>query len=134
MAKEMVDITEQLEAKGYVPVLIGLGSKRVAKNFAEYMHFKGEAVVDESQESYQKMGFSQQTEMVAGYNASNEAAEMLRLKGVKATTFLIGGGLLSAGQNGGVLVVSKGGESIPFAYRSTSSADMPAGSDLLAKL
>jgi len=134
MAKEMVDITDSMKEKGYTVVLVGLGSKKAAGKFADYMQFKGETTVDEKQTTYQLMGFSQFQPISDGMTAESEAKAILKSKGVEGTTFLIGGGISSYKQNGGVLVVKKGGEGIPFAYRSKASWDMPTGQDIISRI
>lgn len=108
-------------------VLVGLGSVKVASRFSEHLQLQSSCVVatDEDKTSYKALHWGSQPEMMKGISASSEAKEKLEKSGQKTQMWLIGAGLTSAAQNGGVVCVDKNGKTIPFAYRSDGSWDMP---------
>ena len=132
LGRELVKVYAELEAQGWRVVLIGLGSRRAALGFAEHVGFKGLVAVDPQQATYTALGFLPQPDAWKGLQADREARRQLKERGEEASMFLVGGGMLSAGQNGGVLAVRDG--AVVWAYRSRDSGDMPAGSHLLQYL
>ncbi len=66
--------------------------------------------------------------MSKGLDASKEAGKIL---GKQATTFLIGGGVLTWEQNGGILLVKDG--KCKFAYASEGSWDFFTNADELVE-
>ena len=139
-----MEAVPQLAAAGLQLVLVGLGTTRAAGRFAEAMHFAGPVVVDAERHSYVLMGWEKQPDNWKGLRAASEASEELRRAGHDASAYTWGegffgaignmwnGGVTSALQNGGLLVV-RGGR-VALVYRCNGSWDMLSGAELLARL
>lgn len=113
--------------EGWNVVVLGLGTAKAAAKYAEWTKFPGVIGTDPDKLSYVAMGWEKQpdgTVLSKGLAADKDAKRLLTGLGGEAGSFLIGGGLTSATQNGGVVVVTAEGK-VPFAYRSHGSWDMP---------
>lgn len=125
--------------------MVGLGSAKTGRKFADHMAFKGRVVVDSSLASYAALGFQKQPDNIKGMRVTSEASAKLSAltQGkIESTTFVstsgaggwrfkervltreVGAGLLSATQNGGVAAITKEG-ALKFLYCANGSWDIP---------
>jgi len=131
----LVQRAADFAALGWNVCLVGLGTSKTALKYTAHLKFDGQITVDSSLKTYKAMGWDD-TAGLAGIHIAMEATDRLKKCAdcPDASTFIIGGGLLSANQNGGYVAVSKDGSRIPFAYRQSDAGDIPDLDVLLAAL
>ena len=113
--------------------LIGVGPELLGlQDFLEGKFFDGELFVDESKESYEKLGFDRMSllEVLPAIFSRNGLAASYR-----AMSMNLGGNMWGDGyQKGGCLVVGKGGTPTIFAFKQEEASEHPANEDILKAL
>ena len=113
--------------------LIGVGLETVGvEEFLEGNFFDGELFVDESKESFQRMGLKQSSylEVLSSVFSRKAAGAMMTSLGMK-----VGGNLYGDGfQNGGCLVVGAGGSPILYTFKQLDLTDHPDNQEILKSL
>lgn len=113
--------------------LIGVGLETLGvEEFLEGKFFAGELFVDESKESFQRMGFKQLSYLeVLPSVFSNKAAVAF----LKAIGMNVGGNIYGDGfQNGGCLVVGAGGSPTLYTFKQLDPTDHPENEQILKAL
>ena len=113
--------------------LIGVGLETLGvEEFLEGKFFDGELFVDESKESFQRMGFKQLSYLeVLPSVFSNKAAGAF----FTAIGMNVGGNIYGDGfQNGGCLVVGAGGSPTLYTFKQLDPTDHPENEQILKAL
>jgi len=113
--------------------LIGVGLETLGvEEFLDGKFFAGELFVDESKESFQRMGFKQLSYLeVLPSVFSNKAAVAF----LKAIGMNVGGNIYGDGfQNGGCLVVGAGGSPTLYTFKQLDPTDHPENEQILKAL
>jgi len=126
---------EEINAAGFDVCLVGLGTAKTALKYTHHLNFGGQITVDPSLATYKAMGWDTSAGLHTA-KTSKEASERLKACAScpDSTLFLIGGGITSASQNGGLVAVSSDGKRIPYFYRQSEAGDLPDVDKLVAAL
>ena len=113
--------------------LIGVGLETLGvEEFLEGKFFDGELFVDESKESFQRMGFKQLSylEVLPSVFSNKAAGAFLTAIGMN-----VGGNIYGDGfQNGGCLVVGSGGSPTLYTFKQLDPTDHPENEQILKAL
>ena len=113
--------------------LIGVGLETLGvEEFLEGKFFDGELFVDESKESFQRMGFKQLSylEVLPSVFSNKAAGAFLTAIGMN-----VGGNIYGDGfQNGGCLVVGAGGSPTLYTFKQLDPTDHPENEQILKAL
>ena len=113
--------------------LIGVGPELLGlEQFLEGKFFDGELFVDENKESYERLGFNKMSllEVFPAIFSKNGLAA-----GQKAMSMNLGGNMWGDGyQNGGCLVVGKGGTPTIFGFKQEEASEHPENDNILKAL
>ncbi|TRY74557.1 hypothetical protein TCAL_00697 [Tigriopus californicus] len=105
--------------------LVGIGLEKLGvEDFVAGQFFQGELFIDaEDRKSYRDLGFHQMSgmDLVPGLLSPQALSA-----GFNATLSGLGGNMWGNGmQNGGLLVVERGGNKVPFSFRQNQPSDHP---------
>jgi hypothetical protein len=124
-----------LKALGWSVVLVGLGTSKTALKYTTHLGLSARITVDTNLASYAAMNWDKSSGLSTARTAK-EAGERLKQCATcpDSSTFLIGGGITHASQNGGYVAVTQDGKKIPFLFRQSEAGDLPDLDVLLAAL